>query len=80
MSKHCVICNRILCKADKEFCSEECHQKHCKNFLQYNLKGVLGLGFCWQKNKDSFELLEVQYKYKNIETEKVETIKINFEE
>jgi hypothetical protein len=48
--------------------------------LRYNLKGILGLGFCWEKKRDSFDLLEIRYKYKNVETGNIETNIVNFEE
>lgn len=80
MRKECIVCQRTLCVHDKEFCSDECHQIHCKDMLRYNLKGILGLGFCWEKKRDSFDLLEIQYKYKNVETGNIETNIVNFEE
>lgn len=80
MRKECVICSRLSEQKEEGFCSKECYEKHCKNMMKYNVKGSLGLGFCWEKRCNLHELIEIQYTIINLETGKTDTHTINFEE
>lgn len=77
--KICQGCGQPKIKEDDNrfYCSNECKEKHSKSMLQYNLETILNLGWMCKNN---FELLQISYSFKNLDTNKEYTQTIDFKE